>query len=129
MINIKNISFRGNLKSHFASTPNFINTWNDKKRPMQGKLFIELFLFIFMVEDNFLWTEIQRKKTGRSDHFPQGTGFTSWFFRMSACTKLKSPFYNSSHKKKKKNFKWKSQNLAFSKGFINTQGILKYKCS
>ena len=43
-----------------------------------------------------------KKKTGRSDDFPQGTGCTPGFFRMSASTKLKCVCNNSSPDRKKK---------------------------
>ena len=36
------------------------------------------------------------KKPGRSEDFPQGTGCTSWFFIMSAGTKLNCAFKLSS---------------------------------
>ena len=73
---------------------------NGNKRLLQGKLFIEPFLCIFMVEDEF-FGQIYDKK-GRSDHFPQGTGCILWFFRMSARTKLICVINNSSPKRKKK---------------------------
>ena len=42
--------------------PNFINSKNDNKRPLQGKLFIESFVCIFMVEETFIWTEIWKNQ-------------------------------------------------------------------
>ena len=35
------------------------------------------------------------EKQGSSDPFPKGTGFTPWFLRMSAGTKLNCAFDNS----------------------------------
>ena len=58
-----------------------------------------------MVEETFIWTEIRKKKkTGKSGHFPKGRGCKSWFFIMSAGTKLKCVFnYCSPNDKKNKN--------------------------
>ena len=33
-----------------------------KKKPLQGKLFIEPFVFIFMVEETLIWTEIWKNQ-------------------------------------------------------------------
>ena len=33
-----------------------------KKRPLQGKLFIEPFVSIFIVEETFIWTEIWKNQ-------------------------------------------------------------------
>ena len=62
------------------------------------------------------------EKPGSSDSFPKGTGCTSWFFRMSAGTKLNCAFNNSAPNNNKKN-KEKSKNLAFFKGYIYIKGI------
>ena len=49
------------------------------------------------------------KKPGISDHFPQGTGCMSSFFKISAGTKLKCAFNNTSpnSRRKPKNFFFK----------------------
>ena len=59
------------------STPNFINSLKDNKRPLQDKLFIEPFVCIFIVDRDL-------KKPGSSAHFPKSAGCTSWFFRTLA---------------------------------------------
>ena len=53
-----------------------------------------------------------KKKTGISDHFPQGAGCTSWFFRMSAGTKFKWAFNNSSQIERRKKFNEKVKSRA-----------------
>ena len=32
------------------------------KRPLQGKLFIEPFVWIFMLKETFIWTEIEKNQ-------------------------------------------------------------------
>ena len=49
-----------------------------------------------------LYLDRDMEKLGRSDHFPEGTGCTSWFFIMIAFTKLKGAFRLSSPDRKKK---------------------------
>ena len=65
-----------------------------------------------------------KKKPGSFDHFPQVTGCTPWFFRVSADTKLNCDFNNSGLNSKKK-IKQRNLNLAILqfKGYIYTRGI------
>ena len=53
-------------------------------------------LFLHIYGGGYIYLERDMGKPGRSDHFPSGTGFTSGFFIMSAGTKLKCAFNNSS---------------------------------
>ena len=98
----------------------------DNKRPMQGKLFIEPFVCIFMVEETLIWTAIW-KKPGSSAHFPKRTGCTPWFFKMSAGTKLNCTFNNSRLNSKKIKNK-KMEILPFSMATFRRED-LDYKCS
>ena len=68
---------------------------------MQGKIFIDPLLCIFMVKETFIRTDMEKPRTSKD--FPQGTGCTSWFFIMSAGTTLKCAFKLSSTKNYKKN--------------------------
>ena len=51
-------------------------------------------------EKNYLDSDME--KPGRSGHVPERTGCKSWFFIMSAGTKLKCAFNNSSLNNKNK---------------------------
>ena len=52
----------GHFNVHFASTTNFIYSFNDNKRPLQSKLLIEPLVCIFMVEETFISTEIWKNQ-------------------------------------------------------------------
>ena len=41
-----------------------------------------------------LYSDIE--KTGRSDHFPEGTGCSTWFCKLNVIIELQSAFKNSS---------------------------------
>jgi hypothetical protein len=49
-----------------------------------------------------LYFDRDMEKPGSSAHFPERTGCTQWFLRMSAGTKLNCAFNNSSLNSKKK---------------------------
>ena len=70
-----------------------------------------------------IYLDRDMENPGRSDHFPEGTGCMSWFFIMSAGTKLKCAFNNSSVNSKTKFLKLKNLIYAFFKGCIYTQEI------
>ena len=57
------------------------------------------------------WQTLEDEENGRSDHFPQGTGSMSMFFRMSTGTKLKYPFNKSSLNRKKKKINEEKQTI------------------
>ena len=52
------------------------------------------------------------EKPGRSDYFPEETGCKSWFFVISARTKLKCAINNSSQDSKKNKKKQKKEELS-----------------
>ena len=68
------------------------------KKTLQGKLFIKPFLCI---NGGNIYLDRDMKQPGISDHFPEGTGFTSWFFILSAGSKLKGAFRISSPNSKR----------------------------
>jgi hypothetical protein len=49
-----------------------------------------------------IYLDRDMEKPGTFDHFPQVTGCTPWFFRISADTKLNCAFNNSGLNSKKK---------------------------
>ena len=71
-----------------------------QKAPAGKTLYRTLSLDIY--DRGKIYLDSDMEKPGRSGHFHEGTGCKSWFFRMSAGTKLKCAFNNSSPNSKKK---------------------------
>ena len=49
----------------------------------------------------YLDRDFKKKKLGTSDHFPEGTGYKSWFCEINVIIDFQSSFNNSSFNKKK----------------------------